>query len=155
MNKNFCFLFIMKTTRMKLLACFFATLFLLSCSKDASENTKQDCNSQPSSALIKGEWEWISSTSFYPPPQIFKPAAGNTMQLKFTDDSEYVYKNDVLQYSLFYALKYQKDVSQPGDSTLMLSTGNGNLSLFKVTCDTLTIDNSYADNGTLDVYSRK
>ena len=163
MNKNFCFQNISKITGLKVCIYFFSTFLILSCNKDAVvNNANQDCNNQPPSALIKGEWEWISTftlpTGLDHRSHIYTPdSVGYTMQIKFADDSEYYYKNDSLQSSSFYSLQYTHDPINKNDSTLMLyldkSGLNGGGINVRVSCDTLILDDSYID-GPLSTYKR-
>jgi hypothetical protein len=160
MNKNFSFLYISKITGLKVCICFFSAILILSCNKDAIvNNVNQDCSNQPPSTLIKGEWELISQKPYWNPTVVWTPdSAGYTMYLKLTDDSAYSYKDDSLQYSFHYSLGFKKDFPNPGDSTLMFFAGNQsdlNTStfFFKVSCDTLILNDTYVD-GALSIYKR-
>src|SRR5690242_3529000 len=126
--KKFCFLHMLKTTKLKVSISFFVTLVLLSCSKEiVVNNDNQDCNSQSPFTLIQGQWEWVSSQNFAWSPHFYTPATvGYTMQLNITSDSVFFYKNDSLQTFDVYTLQFGNNdlTNLLSDSTLRFISGN-------------------------------
>ncbi len=119
---------------------------ILSCQKD--ENMYDDS--------IIGSWQWFKTIDSWPYKVRTPFTEGYSAILKFDEDDHAQYfRNDSIQWTYLYKLKYRiNDITNPAsDSTLVLVIGNGTPLFFSIQHDTLMTDESYVD-GPRKFYAR-